>query len=92
MRDEKKIKNCNRKWKIDLIEKTNPNWNDLAESWASGSCDYAQDDMDKNTQDDTDKNEQDDTDKNTQDDTGKNEQDDIPHSVILREVAESIYL
>jgi|GEM_PF-106273 len=30
---EKKIKNRNRQWKIDLIEKTNPNWDDLAESW-----------------------------------------------------------
>lgn len=27
---EKKIKNRNRQWKIDLIEKTNPNWDDLA--------------------------------------------------------------
>lgn len=33
---EKKIKNRNRKWKIDLIEKTNPNWDDLAAHW-SGS-------------------------------------------------------
>ncbi len=41
---EKKIKNRNRKWKIDLIEKTNPNWNDLAANWDSGFCDFAQDD------------------------------------------------
>jgi putative endonuclease len=27
---EKKIKNCRRKWKIDLIEKNNPNWRDLS--------------------------------------------------------------
>jgi putative endonuclease len=27
---EKKIKNRNRQWKIDLIEKNNPSWNDLA--------------------------------------------------------------
>ena len=27
---ERKIKNCGRKWKIDLIEKTNPNWLDLS--------------------------------------------------------------
>ena len=26
---EKKIKNRGRQWKIDLIEKTNPNWHDL---------------------------------------------------------------
>ena len=26
---EKTIKKWNRKWKIDLIEKSNPNWNDL---------------------------------------------------------------
>jgi putative endonuclease len=30
---EKKIKNRNRQWKIDLIEKTNPNWDDLAADW-----------------------------------------------------------
>ncbi|MCL2658579.1 MAG: GIY-YIG nuclease family protein [Betaproteobacteria bacterium] len=30
---EKKIKNRNRQWKIELIEKNNPNWNDLAASW-----------------------------------------------------------
>lgn len=30
---EKKIKNRNRQWKITLIEKTNPNWDDLAASW-----------------------------------------------------------
>lgn len=28
---EKQIKKWNRKWKLELIEKTNPNWNDL---WA----------------------------------------------------------
>jgi len=26
---EKKLKNWHRKWKINLIEKTNPNWHDL---------------------------------------------------------------
>ncbi|ARM31907.1 GIY-YIG nuclease [Prosthecochloris sp. HL-130-GSB] len=42
---EKKIKNRSRQWKINLIEKTNPGWDDLAASWLdSGSCDYAQDD------------------------------------------------
>ncbi len=30
---EKKIKNRSRQWKIDLIEKTNPNWDDLAADW-----------------------------------------------------------
>ena len=30
---EKKLKKWNRKWKINLIEKNNPNWNDLAVSW-----------------------------------------------------------
>ena len=34
---EKKIKNRNRQWKIDLIEKSNPDWNDLA----SRFCDSA---------------------------------------------------
>ena len=30
---EKKIKNRNRQWKIELIEKDNPNWNDLSVNW-----------------------------------------------------------
>jgi len=30
---EKKLKKWRRKWKIDLIEKDNPEWIDLAESW-----------------------------------------------------------
>ena len=30
---EKKIKNRNRQWKIDLIERENPDWNDLAANW-----------------------------------------------------------
>ncbi|GAB4123382.1 MAG: GIY-YIG nuclease family protein [Roseiflexaceae bacterium] len=30
---EKKIKNRNRQWKIALIEKYNPDWDDLAEKW-----------------------------------------------------------
>ena len=42
---EKKIKNRERQWKIDLIEKENPGWDDLSTSWMnSGSCDFAQDD------------------------------------------------
>ena len=28
---EKQLKNWHRQWKIDLIEKDNPNWNDLYE-------------------------------------------------------------
>ena len=31
---EKKIKNRGRQWKINLIEKTNPNWHDLSADWA----------------------------------------------------------
>ncbi len=30
---EKKIKNRNRQWKINLIEKNNPEWQDLAKDW-----------------------------------------------------------
>ena len=30
---EKQLKKWNRKWKIELIEKTNSNWSDLAEDW-----------------------------------------------------------
>lgn len=30
---EKQLKKWNRKWKIELIEKTNPTWEDLARSW-----------------------------------------------------------
>jgi putative endonuclease len=30
---EKQLKNWYRKWKINLIESVNKNWNDLAESW-----------------------------------------------------------
>ena len=29
---EKQIKKWNRKWKLELIEKENPNWNDLYDS------------------------------------------------------------
>ena len=36
---EKKIKNRGRPWKIDLIEKSNPEWRDLAAAWMDcGSC------------------------------------------------------
>lgn len=42
---EKKIKNRNRQWKINLIEKTNPHWVDLSATWANpGPCDSAQGD------------------------------------------------
>jgi putative endonuclease len=30
---EKKIKNRGRQWKIDLIERNNPDWNDLSVEW-----------------------------------------------------------
>ena len=30
---EKQLKKWNRKWKIDLIEAENKNWNDLASDW-----------------------------------------------------------
>lgn len=30
---EKKFKNRGRQWKIDLIEKSNPNWRDLSDDW-----------------------------------------------------------
>ena len=30
---EKRLKKWKRQWKIDLIEKENPNWNDLAHDW-----------------------------------------------------------
>lgn len=30
---EKQLKKWNRKWKINLIKKNNPSWNDLASSW-----------------------------------------------------------
>lgn len=30
---EKRIKKWNRAWKIELIEKDNPNWDDLSQSW-----------------------------------------------------------
>ena len=32
---EKKIKNRGRQWKIALIERENPNWDDLSEQWWS---------------------------------------------------------
>lgn len=30
---EKKIKNRSRQWKIDLIERENPEWRDLSDEW-----------------------------------------------------------
>jgi len=30
---EKQLKHWNRKWKIELIEKENPNWDDLSKDW-----------------------------------------------------------
>lgn len=46
---EKKIKNRNRQWKIDLIERENPDWNDLAANWldsatADAGASFAQND------------------------------------------------
>ncbi len=34
---EKKIKNRNRQWKINLIEKNNPEWRDLARNWGDSA-------------------------------------------------------
>ena len=34
---EKKIKNRNRQWKIDLIERSNPEWEDLAQGWGDSA-------------------------------------------------------
>jgi putative endonuclease len=36
IRREKRLKKYNRKWKIDLIEKMNPNWKDLYRGLISG--------------------------------------------------------
>jgi len=30
---EKQLKKWNRKWKLELIEKINPSWKDLADNW-----------------------------------------------------------
>jgi putative endonuclease len=30
---EKQLKKWNRKWKLELIEKSNPQWKDLSEDW-----------------------------------------------------------
>jgi len=35
IRREKQLKNWHRQWKLNLIEKTNPYWNDLYEEWIS---------------------------------------------------------
>ncbi|MFL6677244.1 MAG: GIY-YIG nuclease family protein [Burkholderiaceae bacterium] len=34
---EKKIKNRGRQWKIDLIEKSNPDWKDLSSGWRTAA-------------------------------------------------------
>ena len=36
IRREKRLKKYNRTWKIDLIEKVNPNWKDLYEDLITG--------------------------------------------------------
>jgi len=41
---EKKLKNWKRKWKIDLIEKSNPQWKDLYPSLINLDPDFRQDD------------------------------------------------
>ena len=33
IRTEKRMKKWKRKWKLDLIESENPEWNDLSEGW-----------------------------------------------------------
>ena len=33
IRREKQLKKWNRKWKLELIEKENPEWKDLSEEW-----------------------------------------------------------
>ena len=40
---ENKIKNRGGRWKIDLIEKSNPDWSNLAANWmsAEGACKIA---------------------------------------------------
>ena len=48
---EKKIKNRNRKWKIALIEKCNPEWKDLSLEFMDPAT-YAQDDKVREVQDD----------------------------------------
>lgn len=35
---EKQFKKWNRAWKLELIEKYNPEWNDLAEDWISSQA------------------------------------------------------
>lgn len=34
---EKQLKKWNRKWKLDLIEKMNPDWKDVSENWIPDS-------------------------------------------------------
>ena len=33
IREEKRLKQWRRKWKVDLIEQDNPHWRDLAQEW-----------------------------------------------------------
>jgi putative endonuclease len=37
---EKRVKKWNRKWKLELIEKENPDWLDLSEPWYKGHEKY----------------------------------------------------
>ncbi|MBW6511213.1 MAG: GIY-YIG nuclease family protein [Desulfuromonadaceae bacterium] len=83
IRLEKKIKNRNRQWKIDLIEKSNPDWVDLAADWIdSGPCDFAQGDKSDFAQGDKSD--------FAQGDKSDFVQDVTIHPVIPRAVAESI--
>ncbi|MFH1171781.1 MAG: GIY-YIG nuclease family protein [bacterium] len=36
IRREKQLKRWNRRWKLELVEKYNPNWHDLAKDWFRG--------------------------------------------------------
>ncbi len=38
---ERKIKNRNRQWEIDLIEKNNPHWDDLSGEWMDSQLRFA---------------------------------------------------
>lgn len=35
---EKQLKKWNRKWKLDLIERVNPDWDDIAKNWIPDKC------------------------------------------------------
>ncbi len=35
---EKQLKKWNRKWKLALIERVNPDWDDIAKNWIPDKC------------------------------------------------------